>query len=83
MSLFFHHWSHTVNGKVDIRGKIFSHSNLAFDLIFIYILMPMNNNIIDGLAQGLLQLQAWVSANGTLKDCTIKVYIGHRTQMKY
>ena len=25
--------------------------------------------------QGLLQLQAWVSANGVLKDCMIKVYL--------
>ena len=29
----------------------------------------------SALIQGLLQLQAWVSANGVLKDCMIKVYL--------
>ena len=28
-----------------------------------------------GLEQGFLQLQAWVSANGVLKDCMIKLYL--------
>ena len=33
--------------------------------------------------QGFLQLQAWVSANGVQKDCTIKVYLWYRILMKY
>ena len=35
------------------------------------------------VGQGLLQLQAWVSANGVLKDCLIKVYLWDRILMKY
>ena len=30
---------------------------------------------VNGLCQGLLQLQAWVSANGVLKDCIINLYL--------
>ena len=33
--------------------------------------------------QRLLQLQAWVSAHGVLKDCMIKVYLWSRILMKY
>ena len=35
------------------------------------------------ISQGLLQLQAWVSSNGVLKDCMIKVYLSYRILMKY
>ena len=31
---------------------------------------------LRGYCQGLLQPQAWVSADGVLKDCVIKVYLG-------
>ena len=36
------------------------------------------------LMQGLLQLQAWVYANGVLKDCMIKVYLAteYRSNIK-
>ena len=37
---------------------------------------------LRGYCQGLLQPQAWVSADGVLKDCVIKVYLGYRILMK-
>ena len=33
---------------------------------------------LRGNCKGFLQLQAWVSANGVLKDCMIKVYFWYR-----
>ena len=33
--------------------------------------------------QGFLQLQAWVSTNGVLKDCMTKVYLVYGILMKY
>ena len=38
---------------------------------------------VRGYCQGILQLQAWVSANGVLKDCIIKVYLWYQILMKY
>ena len=38
---------------------------------------------ISVLRQGLLQLQAGVSANGVLKDCIIKMYRKYLILMKY
>ena len=41
--------------------------------------LPM---LFNEFGQGVLQLQAWVSANGVLKDCMIKVYLRYRILMK-
>ena len=57
----------------------------AFE-VFHYILTNLLKRISDTTSvpyQDLLQLQAWVSANGVLKDCMIKVCLGYSIRMKY
>ena len=44
-------------------------------IIHIKYFIRCSTRIGFGSSQGLLQLEAWVSANGGLKDCMIKVYL--------
>ena len=45
--------------------------------------LGLANAAVSQACQGVLQLQAWVSVNGVLKDCMIKLYLGYRILIKY